>query len=315
MYSKEKLSLRVERLEQQLEKIKSENLGSVKNNLWFKYRSEVHKKFSKINYPVKKLNDLLFWSILISFILILMLAHYTNNFFCYDLDSINIIYSIYFYISFYCCIFQLRIYRQLRKPKNFIKILISFGKFLEQSLTTFIIKFGFPLTLSIVIKILLLNILRSKVIELPPDELKIVTDSIIQGRNLSVIIYIFMFSIILLAYKVSYVRTKSYLQTLNNKWRYYKPVDIFSVFYLMLISFFIIFSFCIEIPAFINALQEDLAENNMLYATTFVSNIVVSSYQYYFILGAFILHSIGLLVSEYFVDKQYIEEHNILPLH
>ncbi|MGI4753353.1 MAG: hypothetical protein ACRYE8_06505 [Janthinobacterium lividum] len=122
-----------------------------------------------------------------------------------------------FIYPFIAVFFQLRIYRQLRKPKNFIKILISFGKFLEQSLTTFIIKFGFPLTLYIVIKILLLNILRSKVIELPPDELKIVIDSIIQGKNLSVIIYIFMFSIILLAYKVSYVRTKSYLQTLNNK--------------------------------------------------------------------------------------------------
>lgn len=89
----------------------------------------------------------------------------------------------------------------------------------------------------------------------------------------------------------------------------------FSVSSLLLISFYAIFSFYGEIPAFINAIQEDLNVTGQLYATRFIGNILISYYHCYLILGAFILNSIGLLVSEYFVDKRYIEEHNILPLH
>ncbi|MCC8406929.1 MAG: hypothetical protein LN546_02480 [Rickettsia endosymbiont of Ecitomorpha arachnoides] len=127
--------------------------------------------------------------------------------------------------------------------------------------------------------------------------------------------YIFIFSITLSTYQASYICVKSYLQALNNKWKNYKPIDIFAIFSLLLISFYVIFSFTGEIPAFIKEVEEELRKNDMVYATKFVSDILISYYQYYLILGAFILHSIGLLVSKYFVDKQYIEEHNILPLH
>lgn len=63
MSSKEKLSLRVEMLEQQLEKIKEENLGKIKNentkrienNIFFKSCKEIHKTYSKYYQIFKKM--------------------------------------------------------------------------------------------------------------------------------------------------------------------------------------------------------------------------------------------------------------------
>lgn len=92
MSSKEKLSLRVERLEQpltelslqnkslkqQIEKVKLENLGNVKNDLWFKYRSEVHKIFGRIYDVISKYHKI-FWLMIVSFIISIFIINYTSS--------------------------------------------------------------------------------------------------------------------------------------------------------------------------------------------------------------------------------------------
>lgn len=140
-----------------------------------------------------------------------------------------------------------------------------------------------------------------------------------QGKDLIIITYIMVIGITLLTFIPYHVSVKSYLQSSNAKWKYYKTTytvpNMFISFSISLISFYLLFSLYTEIPAFIKAIEEDLDKIDLLYSSKFISDVLVSNYQRYLILGAFILHSIGLLVSEYFVDKQYIEEHNILPLH
>lgn len=138
---------RLDSLEQQLEKTKSENLGKVANDFWYKYRSEVHKIYSRY-YDIifNNINNFLFWSVLISFVSLLWVVSYTNiNKFPFIILIRLIFWSGagIFIFPFITVFFQLKIYLQFKNPRNFIKILISIANFLDQSLTTFIIKFSF----------------------------------------------------------------------------------------------------------------------------------------------------------------------------
>lgn len=180
MYSKEKLSLRVERLEQpltelslqnkslkqQIEKVKLENLGNVKNDLWFKYRSEVHKIFGRIYDVISKYHKI-FWLMIVSFIISIFIINYTSS--INKIPFLVIIILIFFFGCFtyifplIFVLFQLKIYLQLKNPKNFILILKPTIKFLYKSLTTFVFISGFPLTLYLFMRIYILYVLGNKI--------------------------------------------------------------------------------------------------------------------------------------------------------
>ncbi|MCC8467538.1 MAG: hypothetical protein LN589_02285 [Rickettsia endosymbiont of Eriopis connexa] len=83
----------------------------------------------------------------------------------------------------------------------------------------------------------------------------------------------------------------------------------------MLYLFGLILWFLSGLPHFNKALKEDLLETNLIDDFEFYKTLVLTPYKFKLLLLTYIFHFIAHLTCKYFVDKQYIEEHNILPLH
>jgi len=167
--------------------------------------------------------------------------------------------------------------------------------FLQASLTTFIIVYGFALSLSLTTKYLMI---RLKIIDLQD----------LQKTNPLIIIIAIFLSLIFII-KPASLMIISYLQGYHIKWKFYK-ITTFS--FVAFLCVFINISILIWIEYFnfdhIFSNEADKISNIYNVKEYFTAHISL------ILLLSFALHSLGLLISQYYVDKKYNEVYNNILL-
>lgn len=163
----------MEGLEKELKILKLKALGIVNNNLLYKYCSEVHKMFSKLYNIFDKVNSILFWLILVSFTLIILIVNYTNinkTPFIIIISLLLCSIAIIFIYPIIAVFFQLKIWLEF-KNINLLTIK-SVCTFFLRSAETFVIIVSFAISLYIFIKIIILKLVIGHIEDISlPDSL------------------------------------------------------------------------------------------------------------------------------------------------
>ncbi|WP_341790275.1 hypothetical protein [Rickettsia endosymbiont of Polydrusus tereticollis] len=192
--------------------------------------------------------------------------------------------------------FNLKLYLKFKNPKNYLKTIT----FLRDKLNiTFLRIIVFYLIIYFVTRILTLAFIKNVGID----------SKVFENYELAIFLaFIIVFSLPIIC---AHISIKNYLQTINIKWIKYKP----SIFYIsgyIPILFFFLDAFISAFPEINISMQEELKKYTIGCEIKIFIDILYSKLFIKYLFIAYIFHFIGHLVSEYFVDKKYIEEHNIL---
>lgn len=299
-----KSNLRIEALEKELKILKFPGFEAVKNDFLYKYCNEVDKTYIKYEKKISNSKILRrFFIFLIALYCIeslLSLRYHFPKFKMAFLISYLFVLLSAILLPFFIVFLNLKLYLKFKYLKNYFSIAIFIYKKINITFQTFFCIINFYTTTYFFARILTLSIIKDPRIDNKVSE------------NYGLEIYLIFIMTFILTIKHPEISLKSYLQTINTKWRLYK----FNVFYYMGVFIPILFvfldAFTSEFPEINNSAQEELKKYNIACGIKFFIDILYSKLFIKYLLIAYIFHFIGHLVSEYFVDKKCIEEHNIL---